>query len=85
MITIGIRAAKAQWTQLLRRVQQGEEIVISRRGRPVAGLRGVSPFRKRRLGIDEGAFEVPDDFDAPLPDDIVAAFEGLTRPAPRRS
>ncbi|HET9765536.1 MAG TPA: type II toxin-antitoxin system prevent-host-death family antitoxin [Thermoanaerobaculia bacterium] len=82
---IGIREAKTRWTELLRRVERGEEIVISRHGRPVAGLVPVRASRKRCLGVDEGVFDVPDDFDAPLPDDILDAFSGPTRPAPRRS
>jgi prevent-host-death family protein len=85
MSVIGIRQAKAQWTRLLSRVGGGDEIVITRRGRPVARLVPVKASGKRRLGIDEGVFNVPDDFDAPLPDDVVESFQGPSRPALRRS
>ncbi len=42
---------------------------------PVAKLVPITPPSKRRLGLDRGRFEVPDDFDAPLPDEILDAFE----------
>ena len=59
-------------------MELGEEIIISNRGVPVAKL---VPFRTsldRRfsLGQDRGKFIVPDDFNAPLPEDILVAFEG---------
>ena len=59
--------------QFLDRVQAGEHILISRDGQPVAELR---PVALRPYGLDAGAFKVPDDFDAPLPDDILRDFEG---------
>lgn len=73
--SVGVHEAKTQLSQLLRRVAAGEEIVITRRGREVARL--VPPARRarRRLGFDRGRFAVPDDFDAPLPDESLDAFE----------
>jgi len=58
----------------LQRVAAGDEIVITRSGRPVAKLVRVDRAA-RVLGQDEGRFEVPDDFDAPLPDAELEAFE----------
>lgn len=66
--------AKTHLSDLLRRVAAGEEIVISRGGRPVARLVPVGPPR-RQIGRDRGLFTVADDFDAPLPDDVLADFE----------
>jgi prevent-host-death family protein len=75
MEEINIHQAKTHLSKLIRRVAAGEEIVIARAGRPVAKLVPIEHGRKRRLGTDRGAFAVPDDFDAPLPDDILAGFE----------
>jgi antitoxin (DNA-binding transcriptional repressor) of toxin-antitoxin stability system len=63
---------------LLDRVEAGEQLVVVRGGRPVAELRPVTPARQTRrpFGLVAGAFAVPDDFDAPLPDDILRGFEG---------
>lgn len=67
--------AKTTLSQLLRRVAAGEEITITRGGKPVARLVPVSPGLPRLLGEDQGRYVVPDDFDAPLPDDLLAGFE----------
>lgn len=70
--------AKTQLSRLLRRVAAGEEITIASRGVPVARLVPVREGKgaHRKLGMDRGKFVVPDDFDAPLPDEILDAFEG---------
>jgi prevent-host-death family protein len=79
-----ITEAKAQFSRLLRRVAAGEEITITKRGVRVARLVPVEAQKgKRRLGFYEGKLTIPDDFDAPLPDEILDAFEGKSRP-PRR-
>lgn len=75
MYEVNIHEAKTHLSRLLMRVAQGEEIVIARAGKPVARLVPVEPKPSRVLGQDEGLFEVPDDFDAPLPDDLQAFFE----------
>lgn len=75
MAEIEAEEAARQLSGLLRRVAAGEEIVITRAARPVARLVPVEPKPRRILGQDEGLFEVPDDFDAPLPDDVLARFE----------
>lgn len=63
---------------LLDRVEAGERLLVTRGGRPVAELRPVAPVRAtaRPFGLAAGAFAVPDDFDAPLPDDLLRGFEG---------
>jgi prevent-host-death family protein len=75
MHEVNVHEAKTHLSRLLTRVAQGEEIVIVRAGKPVARLVPVEPTRRRVLGQDKGLFEVPDDFDAPLPDDLQAYFE----------
>lgn len=63
---------------LLRRVEAGEFIVLTRDEQPVAELRPVTPERRqpRPFGLAAGQFTVPDDFDAPLPEDTLREFEG---------
>jgi antitoxin (DNA-binding transcriptional repressor) of toxin-antitoxin stability system len=62
----------------LRRLRNGETVVVVGDGIPVAEVRPVPPPRTepRPIGLAKGEFVVPDDFDAPLPDDILDAFEG---------
>lgn len=76
MTSVGIHQAKTHLSELLRRVATGEEIVIMRGREPVARLVPVQPpTDRRRLGMDKGVYAVPDDFDAPLPDDVLVAFQ----------
>ena len=77
MRTVNIHAAKTQLSRLVDAAAAGEEIIIARAGKPVARLGPLlGPQPKRRLGILVGKLRVPEDFDAPLPDEIVDAFEG---------
>ena len=74
---VNVHEAKTQLSRLLKRVEEGEEITIARAGVPVARLIGIAPVRKARpLGAMEGQIYVPDDFDAPLPADVLASFYG---------
>ena len=77
MVEVNTHEAKTHLSRLLQRVAAGEEIVISRAGKPLARL---VPFRKssrnRTLGQDQGRYTVPNDFNAPLPHDLIDAFEG---------
>lgn len=82
---VNIHEAKTHLSKLLQRVAQGEEVTISRAGVPVAKLIAVrSEPKKRPLGIAKGEIWVADDFDAPLPDDLLAAFYGEEVPAAKR-
>jgi prevent-host-death family protein len=74
MIEVGVHEAKTTLSALLRRVAAGEEITITSSGQPVALLVPVQRGRARNFGRDRGVFDVPDDFDAPLPDDLLEAF-----------
>ncbi len=77
METINLYEAKTNLSQLVERAAAGEEIVIAKAGRPLARL---VPLNKRReprpLGLFKDSIVVHDDFDAPLPDDLAAAFRG---------
>jgi prevent-host-death family protein len=77
MKAVNTHEAKTQFSRLLRRVAAGEEITIANRGVPVARLVPVPREKSGRiLGILRGEFTVPDDFDAPLPDELLDLFEG---------
>lgn len=69
MTVINTYEAKTKLSELLKRAQRGEDIVIAQAGVPIARLVPVRSEVKRRMGLDEGAFAVPDDFNAPLLDD----------------
>lgn len=75
MSSVNIHEAKTHLSRLLRRVASGEEITISNSGKPVARLVPIGGGKKRRLGTDQGAFKVPDDFNDPLPPEVLDAFE----------
>ncbi len=66
--------AKTHFSRLLRHVAMGEEITIRNGGRAVARLVPVAPRPRREFGRDRGLFEVPEDFNAPLPEDVLKDF-----------
>ncbi len=72
---VGVHEAKTTLSELLRRVAAGEEVVITRSGEPVAKIVAVRRKQARTLGRDVGRMQVPDDFDAPLDEATLAAFE----------
>ncbi|MCG5061580.1 MAG: type II toxin-antitoxin system prevent-host-death family antitoxin [Limnoraphis sp. WC205] len=69
---------KINLSELLSRIELGEEIIISNQGVAIAKLVPLRPTSNRRasLGQDRGKFIVPEDFNEPLPEDILASFEG---------
>lgn len=75
MIEVGVHEAKTTLSELLRRVTAGEEVTITRSGEPVARIIPAQRRGRRVLGRDRGMFEVPDDFDAPLPGEVLEDFE----------
>ena len=77
MLSVSVYETKARLSQLLNQVEQGEQVIITRHGKPVAQLLPVTPAAKhRKLGTLRGRLRIADDFDAPLPDELIAAFEG---------
>jgi prevent-host-death family protein len=77
MRTVNIHTAKAHLSRLLEEVAAGEEIVIAKAGKPVARLLPCSPRREpRQPDLMEGKIWLADDFDDPLPEEIMAAFRG---------
>ena len=77
MHTVNIHEAKTHLSRLVDEVVAGEEVVIAKAGKPMARLIPFAPAaKKRKLGLLAGKLSVPADFDAPLPDEVLAAFEG---------
>ena len=75
MVQASVHEAKTHLSRLLRRATDGEEVVITRAGQPVARLVPIEESRPL-FGVDEGRFIVPDDFDEPLDEALLRAFEG---------
>lgn len=78
MNTVSLTELQQNTAGLLARVEAGEHLLVVRGDRPVAELRPIAGPRPgpRPFGLAAGAFVVPDDFDAPLPDDVLREFEG---------
>ncbi len=83
MIQISIDEMKRDLPAYLHRVEAGETLVIVKAGKPVAEIKPItsdfikSPSKKSRpYGLCAGEFTVPDDFNEPLPENILAEFEG---------
>ena len=76
MTTVNVHDAKTHLSRYLEQVTRGEEIIIARAGQPVAKLVPLAAGPACRFGVLKGRIVVPDDFDAPLPDDVLALFGG---------
>ncbi|MGE3541119.1 MAG: type II toxin-antitoxin system Phd/YefM family antitoxin [Candidatus Tectimicrobiota bacterium] len=76
-MTVNSHEAKAHLSQLLERVSTGEEIILAKAGKPMARLVPLmTPSTQRLPGSAEGQIWIAPDFDAPLPEDMLSAFEG---------
>jgi prevent-host-death family protein len=73
--TVNIHAAKTHLSKLLELVEAGDEVIIARAGRPIARLLPFAAPGKVPLGLDVGRGAIAADFDAPLPDEVLADFE----------
>lgn len=77
MQTVNIHEAKTNLSRLIEAVAEGDEVVIAKAGKPVVRIVPFDrPKSPRRLGGLKGKIRTAEDFDAPLPDDLLAAFEG---------
>lgn len=79
MIRVSIEDIERDLAVYLKRVEAGETLVIVRAGHPVVEMKPIErPIEQLRpFGLCAGEFVVPDDFDAPLPEDLLSAFEGM--------
>jgi prevent-host-death family protein len=74
---VNIYEAKTHLSRLVDRAAAGEDIIIGRGGKPVARLTRIEPSKPSVcFGVLKGRVTVSDDFDAPLPDDVLDSFEG---------
>ena len=78
MRQVNIHEAKTNLSRLIEEVEHGEDIVIARHNRPVARLVVFSSV-ERKPGSMKGKINISDDFNAPLPDDVLNDFEGETQ------
>ena len=77
MVNVTVDEFQRDPLKYLRQVEAGETLVIGRSDQPIAELRPIASSKPLRpFGLCAGEFTVPDDFDAPLPEDFLSAFEG---------
>ena len=76
MTVVNVHEAKTQLSRLLAHVEAGEEVVIARRGRPVARLVRCTPRGKRQFGAMKGQISITDAFFEPLPEEELKLWEG---------
>jgi len=78
MIRLNIHEAKTHLSRYLDELAKGEIIILCKRNIPIAEIRPIQPQRKdhRPLGLARGEFEVTPEFFEPLPDEILASFNG---------
>ena len=76
METFNVHEAKTHFSKILAKVQAGEEVLIAKAGEPIARIVPVHHPKPRRPGRDRDRIWVAADFDAPLPDELLDAFEG---------
>lgn len=74
MAVVSVQDLQSSLDALLARVESGEPLVVGRDGRPVAVLQPLprGPVEPRPFGLLAGDFQVPDDFDAPLLEQILS-------------
>ena len=75
--TVNLYEAKMHLSKLVERAARGEEIIIAKAGQPKARLVPlVRAVKRRKPGDWKGRVVISPDFDAPLPEEVLAAFEG---------
>ena len=76
MTTVNVHEAKTNLSRLLAQVEDGEEVVIARNGKPVARLVPCERKAKPQFGSWRGRIKITDSFFDPLPEEELAAWEG---------
>jgi antitoxin (DNA-binding transcriptional repressor) of toxin-antitoxin stability system len=77
MLNVTIDEIQRDPLKYLHQVEAGETLIIVRSDTPIAELRPIASNKQLRpFGLCKGEFTVPDDFDAPLPEDLLKALEG---------
>ena len=73
---VNVHQAKTNLSRLLAQAEAGEDVIIARRGEPVARLVPCNPPGRRKFGAMKDRIVVDDSFDDPLPEDELRAWEG---------
>lgn len=76
MMTIMTDDIRRNLMGYLQRVKAGETLVVLEGNEPVVEIKPVTPNGARPYALCAGEFQVPEDFDAPLPDEIIERFQG---------
>lgn len=81
MLQLNINEVKTHLSATLAKVEQGETVIICKRNKPIAEIKPIAqpPLKERPVGLAAKKypdFKLPDDFNDPLPDDILAYFTG---------
>lgn len=76
MITVPLGEAKNNLSKLVDDAAAGKIITIAKHGRAMAQLVPVGKSKGQRIGVMKGKLVVPEDFEAPLPDDLLDTFAG---------
>ena len=78
MSTISVREIQLNPGEFVLRLEAGESFLLVTDNRPLAQVSPIAPASEglRPYALCKGMFEVPADFDAPLPDEVLADFEG---------
>ena len=75
-MNVSLDEMKRDPERVLHRVLEGETLVLVEHDRPVAEIRPIEHVRRPRpFGLAAGTFVVPDDFDDPLPEEVLRDFE----------
>ena len=73
--TYNIHEAKTHFSKLIEKARLGEEVIVAKAGKPVVRLVPVdAPEKPRQPGSARGLFTMSDDFDDPLPEEMLKAF-----------
>lgn len=74
--TYNVQEAKENLPFLLEKVASGAEVIITEEGKPLARISRVDETLGIRFGVLKGKVKVSEDFDSPLPNDMLSEFEG---------
>jgi prevent-host-death family protein len=74
MTSVSIEKVQEQFPAFLSKVEAGEEIILEKAGEPIARVVPIKKREKRILGKERGKIWMSDDFDEPLPGDILSEF-----------
>ena len=81
IMQVNLYEAKTRLSELVDAAHEGQVIIIGKAGKAMARLMPIAaPRRRIRIGLMKGRIRIGKDFDAPLPDDLIRAFEGSDGP-----